>query len=125
MVALAFMFVEFSVWGVAGNRGERETRQLKGGIIAGCWSAMISMLMAVTLGLVLMMANMPPPSDVATWRELAQSGWTNAYALAIANSLDAACVHLIIGPVVGIICGLFGGGIAKLACRRSVAVPEC
>ena len=124
IITLAFMFGGFLVWGVGGYYAACRTGQLTDGIIAGCWGAMMSVLLAVTFGLILMTAKIPSAAYIATWQEFKDSGWTNARAFGIANSLDAVPGHLLIGPVVGIIFGLFGGGAAKLMVRRPLAVPR-
>jgi hypothetical protein len=117
IVTLAFMLGGFLIWGVAGYLVTREGGDVKAGIMASCWSAMVSVLMAVTFGLILMSANIPPPAYVATWSEFKQSGWSNAHAFAIANSLDAALSHLVVGPIAGTIFGILGVGVAKLLDR--------
>jgi hypothetical protein len=111
---LTFMLSGFLIWGFAGYRVTRETGDIKAGLLASCWSAMVSVLMAVTFGLVLMSANFPPPSYVSTWSEFKESDWTNARAFGTANSLDAVLGHLVIGPIIGTIFGVFGIVIAKL-----------
>jgi hypothetical protein len=111
---LAVMLSAFLIWGAAGFWVSRNTGEFKMGMIASCWGAMVSVLMAVTFGLVLMTANFPSPAYVATWSEFKHSGWSNAHAFAIANSLEAVLSHLVIGPVAGIICGIVGVVIAKL-----------
>jgi hypothetical protein len=121
-VTLAFMLTTFLLWGVAGFCAARATSQLKAAVVAGCSSAMLSVLIAVTFGLLLMTANFPSPAYVATWPEFQHSGWANAHAYAIANSLDAVLSHLLIGPVAGVILGLAGGAIAKLAFGRGHAI---
>jgi hypothetical protein len=114
-VTLAFMLSGFLIWGVAGYWVTRETGEIKSGLVASCWSAMVSVLMAVTFGLVLIMtASFPSPTYVSTWSEFTQSGWSNAHAFAIANSLEAVLSHLVIGPIAGTIFGFLGVGIAKL-----------
>ena len=118
-VTLAFMLGGFLIWGVAGYWVTRKTGEVKAGLVASCWSAMVSVLMAVTFGLVLMTANVPSPAYVSTWSEFKQSGWSNAHAFAIANSLEAVLSHLVTGPIVGTIFGILGVGIAKLLPGRS------
>jgi len=113
-ITLAFMLGGFLIWGIAGYRVTRGTGEVKAGLVMSCWSAMVSVLMAVTFGLVLMTANYPSPANVATWNEFKQSGWSNAHAFAIANSFEAVLSHLVIGPIAGTIFGVFGVGIAKL-----------
>ncbi len=124
LVTLAFMSGGFLVWGIGGFIGTRKTGQLAGGMVAGCWSAMISVLMAVTFGLILTTANIPSPAYVSTWREFKQSGWTDAHAFAIANSFEAVLGHLLIGPIAGTLLGLLGGGMAKLVFRRPAAADK-
>jgi hypothetical protein len=118
-VTLAFMLSGFLIWGMAGYWVTRETGEVKTGMVAGCWSAMVSVLMAVTFGLILMSANLPSPAYVATWSEFKQSGWSNAHAFAIANSLEAVPSHLVSGPIVGTIFGILGAGIARRLPGRS------
>jgi hypothetical protein len=118
-VTLAFMLSTFLIWGAAGFWVRREAGTVKIGVIASCWGAMVSVLMAVTFGLVLMTADFPSPAYVATWSEFKQSGWSNAHAFAIANSLEAVLSHLVTGPIVGTIFGILGVGIAKLLPGRS------
>lgn len=113
-VTLAFMLSAFLIWGAAGFRVTRKTDEFKMGVIASCWGAMVSVLMAVTFGLALMTANIPSPAYVATWNEFKQSGWSNAHAFAIANSLEAVLGHLVIGPVAGTLFGILGVVAAKL-----------
>ena len=122
-VTLAFMLSAFLIWGVVGYWVTRETDQVRAGIVASCWSAMVSVLMAVTFGLILMSANFPSPTYVSTWSEFKRSGWSNAHAFAIANSLEAVFSHLVTGPIVGTIFGILGVGIAKLLPGRS-ALPQ-
>ncbi len=118
-VTLAFMLSGFLIWGMAGYWVTRETGEVKTGMVASCWSAMVSVLMAVTFGLILMSANLPSPAYVATWSEFKQSGWSNAHAFAIANSLEAVFSHLCIGPIIGTMFGILGAGIARLLPGRS------
>lgn len=121
-VTLAFMLSGFLIWGIAGYWVTRETGEVKAGIVASCWSAMVSVLMAVTFGLILMSANYPSPTYVSTWSEFKQSGWSNAHSFAIANSLEAVFSHLVIGPIVGTMFGILGIALAKLLpCRSSFA----
>jgi hypothetical protein len=120
-VTLVFMFSAFLLWGAAGYSVTRRTGDIKAGLFASCWSAMISVMMAATFGLVLMSANIPSPDYIATWNEFKQSGWGDARAFGIANSLDAAFSHLVVGPIVGMIVGVFGAGVARLQSRHTTA----
>jgi hypothetical protein len=113
-ITLGFMLSGFALWGMAGYRVTRKNGDIKTGVAASCWSAMVSVLMAVTFGLVLMTFNFPPSSYVSTWSEFGQSGWTDARAFAVANSFDSVFGHLIVGPIAGAIFGFFGAAIAKV-----------
>ena len=125
-VTLAFMLGTFLIWGAAGFWVRRKAGTVKIGVMASCWGAMVSVLMAVTFGLVLMTAGFPSPAYVATWGEFKQSGWSNAHAFAIANSLEAVLSHLVVGPVAGTIFGMLGVGVAKLlpGCRANCLSPS-
>jgi hypothetical protein len=114
IVTLTFMGSAFLIWGFSGYYVTRETRDIKAGIVASCWSAMVSVLMAVTFGLALMTASIPSAAYVATWPEFKQSGWADARAFAIANTFEAVLSHLVVGPIAGLIFGVLGIGVAKL-----------
>ena len=118
-VTLAFMLGTFLIWGVAGFRATQATGQWTDGAVAACWSAMVSVLTAVTFGLALLATNIPPPAYVATWPEFKQSGWTDARAFGAANCLDAVLSHLVVGPAAGVLLGSLGAGIARLSSRSA------
>jgi hypothetical protein len=60
-----------------------------------------------------MFFNVPQPVYVATWEEFKHSGWSDAHAFAIANSLEAGFTHLLTGLVLGTVFA----GIGSLAAR--------
>jgi hypothetical protein len=71
------------------------------------------MLIAVTAGFLMEFFLVPPdPAYVATWGEFKRSGWTDARAFALANTLDSGFTHLVIAPIVA---GIFGGVASLLA----------
>jgi hypothetical protein len=113
-ITLAFMVITFLLWGGAGFVAARRTARTALGWLGGCWSAVVSVLGAVTFGFVLMFFEVPPLDYVATWEEFKQSGWTDVQAFAIANSLDSGFTHLLAGLVLGSIFGAMGGGLARL-----------
>lgn len=118
-VTLAFMLAAFATWAAAAYRASRADGAVATGIAAGCASAMGSMVIAVTFGLVLTMAGVPSADYVATWEEFKRSGWADARAFAIANSLDAAFGHLAVGVALGCIFGFLGGVVGSVAARRA------
>jgi len=113
ITTLTFMFCAFMLWGVAGYVVARSTKSIFSGITAAVWSAVVSTLITVTFGFALMYSSVPRPEYVATWAEFKRSGWTDARAFAIANTLDAGFSHLIIAPIVGIIFGAIGAAMAS------------
>jgi hypothetical protein len=113
-ITLAFMFITFLLWGVAGFVAARNTASTALGLLGGCWSAVVSVLVAVSFGFVLMFFEVPSLDYVATWAEFKQSGWRDVHAFAIANSLDAGFTHLLAGLVLGTIFGAIGGGMARI-----------
>jgi hypothetical protein len=114
ITTLAFMFSAFLLWGIAGYRVARSTASVGSGLLAGSWSAIVCMLIVVTFGFVLMYWSVPSPEYVATWSEFKSSGWTDARAFAIANTLDSGFSHLLIGPIVGAVVGGLAGVIAPV-----------
>lgn len=117
----AVIFGSFLLWGTAGYRAVRITNSLSSGARAGIWSAIVCILITVTFGFALMNAGIPRPDYVATWPEFHRSGWPDAHAFSIANTMEAAFEHLVEGPIIG---ALFGA-IAGLAGRsRNKSVPQ-
>jgi hypothetical protein len=56
----------------------------------------------------------PKPEYVVTWGEFKRSGWTDVHAFTIANTLDSALSHLIVGPIVGAIFGGVAGVVTRI-----------
>lgn len=113
-ITLAFMLATFLLWVVTGFVVARNTASILPGCRAGCWCAVVSVLVAVTFGFVLMFFDVPSPDYVSIWPEFKQSGWTDARAFAIANTLDAGFSHLLAGLVLGSLFGLIGGSLGRL-----------
>jgi hypothetical protein len=120
LITLAFTVITFLLWGVAGFVAVRKTASTVLGLWGGCWSAVVSVLMAVSFGFVLMFFDVPSLDYVATWAEFKQSGWSDVHAFAIANSLDAGFTHLLAGLVLGYIFGAIGGGMARIRPKHAV-----
>ena len=119
IIALAFMVGMFLLWGSAGYRAARRTGVFSAGLLAGVWSAMVSMLIAVMFGFALMNMSIPHAEDVARWPEFRSSGWTDAQAFAIANTLEAGFSHLLVGPIVGAVFGGIAGLLAQIGRKGS------
>jgi hypothetical protein len=114
---IAFMFTIFASWGVAGFRTTRSLNSSRAGVLAAVLSASICMLIAVVAGFAIQFfAARPEPSYISTWDEFKRSGWTDARAFGLANTLESAFTHLVIAPVVALV----AGGVASfLAQSRS------
>jgi hypothetical protein len=111
---ISFMLTIFTLWGMAGGLTARALNSLRAGLRAAISSACICMLIAVTAGFVIQLFLAPPdPAYVATWGEFKRSGWTDARAFGLANTLDSGFTHLAIAPVVAVVFG----GMASLLVR--------
>jgi len=121
-VTLAFMLITFAGWGVAGWRHARLDRRWRFSPLAGCWAGMVSTLMIVSFGYILMFLDVPSADYIAIWPEFKQSGWSDARAFGICNSLDAGFSHLLAGIVIGIAAGGIGGAFAASQNSKSSCV---
>lgn len=107
LLSIGFMLFIFTSWGIAGFRTARSLKSARAGLLAAVLSAAICMLIAVAAGFVVQFFLAPPePTYVSTWAEFKRSGWTDASAFAVANTLDSGFTHLVIAPIVAF---LFGG----------------
>jgi hypothetical protein len=110
---IATMLLIFALWGVAGARTAQALKRFRPGVIAAVMSAGICMVIAVTVGFALELFVAPPQPDyVATWAEFKRSGWTDAHAFSIANTLDSGFTHLLMGPAIAAVVGSAGSWIA-------------
>ncbi len=113
------LFCTFVLWGTAGYRTARSTGVVRSSAIAGLWSALVTMSIVVLSGFLLeFYLATPKPEYVVTWGEFKRSGWTDVRAFTIANTLDAAQSHLIIGPILGAIFGGLAGAVTATRGRR-------
>jgi FtsH-binding integral membrane protein len=113
------LFVTFALWGIAAYRTVRRMGSLRSGAVAGAWSAIVTMSILILFGFAVEFYwAVPKPEYVVTWGEFKRSGWTDVHAFTIANTLDAAQSHLVIGPVIGAIVGGLAGLITRLQSRE-------
>ena len=113
------MLILFAVWGMAGAWTTRELGTIRSGMLASVLSAGVSMVIGVTAGFALQFFIAPPqPGYVATWAEFKRSGWSDAGAFGIANTLDSGFNHLVIAPMVGIAVGSLGAWIGRFSLSR-------
>jgi len=112
-VSIGFMAIVFSLWGIGGARTVRSGNSIRAGIAAAILSAGICMLIAVAAGFLIEFFVAPPdPAIVSMWAEYRRSGWTDAHAFGLANTLDSAFTHLIIAPIVAMVFGGVGSLLA-------------
>jgi hypothetical protein len=104
-LTIAVMLGTFALWSSSGWRSFRSHSTLMAGAAAGCWTALVSVILAVTFGVIGMYFDMPSAAYVATWPEYIQSGSSDPEAFAIANTLDAATSHVATALILGSILG--------------------
>ena len=111
---IGFMVLTLTLWAVAGFRGARAAGLFRAGLASAVGCAMVCMLVAVAGGFLLELFLFPPQTKgVSTWPEFRRSGWTDARAFALANTLDSGFTHLTAAPVVGAMVGSIGSGLAR------------
>lgn len=113
-VTVAVMLATFGLWSSAGWRTTQVHSTIMVGAVAGCWTALASIILAVTFGFIGMYFDVPSSAYVATWPEYIQSGSSDPQAFAIANTLDAATSHVATALVLGSILGGAGWLMASL-----------
>jgi hypothetical protein len=109
IVTLGFMLATFLMWGYSGYRGRGCGLSLRAACLAAIWCAMVTMTIGVFAGTLLeyYIARIPT-SEIEAWVEYTRSGWGDVTAFSIANTIDEASTHLLIGPIVGFVFGAFG-----------------
>jgi hypothetical protein len=107
--SLGSMLALFVLWGMSAARTARDLRRFRPGVIAAIISAGICMVIAVTGGFATELFIAPPRPDViSTWAEFGRSGWLDAHAFGITNTLDSGFTHLWMGPVIAVFVGSLG-----------------
>jgi len=115
-LTIGVMLTLFGSWAVTGFQTTRTLGSIGAGVFAAIVSAGICMLLAVAGGFATQFFIHPPePTHVSTWAEFKRSGWTDARAFGLANTLDSALTHLVIAPNLALV---FGGGASLLAQLR-------
>ena len=115
-LTLAVMLATFALWLSSGWRATtRGQWTLWVGIVAGCWTALVSIFIMVTVGFIGSYFDVPSAEYVATWPEYVHSGSHDPRAFAIANTLDDATAHIAVALILGSILGAVGGFIASLS----------
>ena len=119
-VQIAGMLVLLLLWGVAAARTARDLHRFRPGVAAAVMSAGVCMVIGVTAGFALELFIAPPlPGYIATWPEFQRSGWMDARAFGIGNTLDSGFTHLWMGPVIAMVVGAIGAGMVRGLAHRS------
>jgi hypothetical protein len=114
ILSVGFMVTLFVLWGIAGGWAARTTGSISSGVWTAVTSAAFCMLVAVAAGFVVeFFLAKPDVTAIQTWQEFKRSGWTDARAFGVANTLDSGCTHLFIAPVVASLFGLGGSFIGR------------
>jgi hypothetical protein len=102
------------LWSIAGYRVTRSTADLGAGVLAGSWSALVGMLMAMTYGFSQLFWDLPrlEQRNVGS-PDFLRSGWTDLHTFTIADIFEAGFKILLIGPLAGAILGGLGAIIAR------------
>ena len=123
VVSVGFMVITFTLWGIAGFRTARSLSSPPSGLLASVSSACICMLIAVATGFVVQFLLVPPePAYVSTWAEFKRSGWTDARAFGVANTLDSGFTHLVVAPIVALLIGGLASFVARFTSNRAAPI---
>ena len=97
------------LWGIAGYRATRKTSAFAAGPLAGSWSGLVGMLMAMTFGFSQLFWDLPrlEQRNVGS-PDFLRSGWTDLHTFTIADIFESGFKVLLIGPVAGAILGGLG-----------------
>lgn len=117
-VNITALLVMVTLWFVAAVRTSRGRGRLRPGVITALMSAGITMVIAVASGFALELY-IAPTSDSTIFTAFRQSGWTDARAFAVANTLHYGFTNLWLGPAIGLIVGILGAAIGwRMAATR-------
>lgn len=123
--SLTCMIVLFLLWALAGARTARDLQHFRPGVIAAVMSAGVCMVIGVTAGFATELFIAPPRPDViSTWAEFRRSGWLDAQAFGIANTLDSGVTHLWMAPMIALVAGSIGAWVGRRqGAMRKTGVP--
>ena len=124
ILPIVFMLTIFSLWGVSGFQTARSIRSTRAGLLAAVSSAVICMLIAVTVGFGIEIFAPPEPAYISTWAEFKRSGWTDARAFGLANTFDSGLTHLIVAPMVAVVFGGLACFLASLIGKKERHLPR-
>ena len=94
----AFLLGLLLLWGIAGYRVTRSTRDMGAGVLAGSWSAMVGMLLATAYGFSQLFWGLPglEHRNIGS-PDLLRSGWTDLHVFTIADVFESGLKILLVG----------------------------
>ena len=116
-----FMGGLFVLFAVSGYWITLNNRNAISGMLGGSWSAVVCMLIVMTYALSQLFWSFGAleKHDIGD-PDFIRTGWTDMHAFVIADIFEAGFKILFIGPIAGIIFGLFGTAIARFFIGRKV-----
>jgi len=121
-VSITVMLVVFALWGLAGAQTARDLHHFRPGVTAAVMSAGVCMVIVVTVGFAMELFIFPPsPGYIESWAEFQRSGWMDARAFGIANTLNSGFTHLWMGPLIALVAGSVGAGFGVRGVPKSAA----
>jgi hypothetical protein len=106
---LGFMLLIFLLFALAGRRGGKDSGQLRWGIFASVWSAMIGVLIALLFGFAINFLFAPRlEQNLQASAEYVRSGSHDLATFTFWNTLESASSHLLEAPVIAAIFGSLG-----------------
>ena len=103
------MLLIFLLFALAGWRGAKDSGQLRWGIFASVWSAMIGVLIALLFGFAINFLFAPRlEQNLQASAEYARSGSHDLATFTFWNTLENASSHLLEAPVIAVVLGSLG-----------------
>jgi hypothetical protein len=118
-----FMGGLFLLFAVSGYCITLNRRNVISGMLGASWSAVVCMLIVMTYGLSQLFWSFGAIEnhDIGD-PDFIRTGWTDMHAFVIADIFEACFKILLLGPIVGLVFGLFGAVIAYFFIARKVQV---
>ncbi len=101
------------LFSTAGFQAARPSGDVTAGAMAGCWSGLVCALTKVTAGLLLLQIAIPDQS-VSSWRDATNWGQVDYVTSITAPFLTGAGQRMLLGPTIGLVCGLVGGVVGRM-----------
>jgi hypothetical protein len=128
ILTLGFMFIIFILFVLAGWRGARDSGEVRLGLFAAIWSAVIGVLIALIFGLVINFIFLHRlEQNLLTSAEYARSTIHDLGTFTFWNTLDSASSHLFEAPIIAAVMGALGSLISlgqNRLRKNSSHIPE-